>query len=259
MANSIHVMSECQVDINTHAKNKMKKRGKEGFREDILYYTMAQFTQTRDYVSADFMHHFLFASVHLFSEAEREKENSRNTDDSATVKTTKVTTTKVSTTTTTNETKTSTNTKPLSPATTKPSPAVVRKLENMGFCVGRRLIERQTRDSPPKRLENNMSIMRYICKDFWPLAFDHGATRLRTNHRGIFVIEDSSFRFIESIGSIDGVDATDAVRKYLIYPCGLLRGALASLGVACIVDVTVDQLPTVQFQVECSPMVPSRA
>ena len=142
-------------------------------------------------------------------------------------------------------------------ATAQPPPDVLRKLENMGFCVGRRLIERQTRDDPPKRLENNMSIMRYICKDFWPLAFDHGASRLRTNHRGIFVIEDATFRFIEAIGPMEGINDKDAILKYLFYPCGLLRGALASLGVACIVDANVDALPVVQFHVQVAPMMPS--
>lgn len=204
---------------------------------------------SKDKVSSDLMHHFLFASVHMFTEAEQNNNTTTTTMSNDNEQKTNTTSTSIS------STSISINS---NPAITKPSPDVVRKLENMGFCVGRRLIERQTRDDPPKRLENNMSIMRYICKDFWPLAFDHPASRLRTNHRGIFVIEDASFKLVEAIGPLEGVDAKDAVKKYLVYPCGLLRGALASLGVNCMVDASVESLPIVQFNVQCSPMVPSR-
>jgi len=212
---------------------------------------MAQFTTKKDLVSSNLMTNFLFASVHLFTEAALEKEAQRIQASSA-----------ASPPTPTSETSATTaSTAPAAAitnmATAQPPPDVLRKLENMGFCVGRRLIERQTRDDPPKRLENNMSIMRYICKDFWPLAFDHGASRLRTNHRGIFVIEDATFRFIEAIGPMEGINDKDAILKYLFYPCGLLRGALASLGVACIVDANVDALPVVQFHVQVAPMMPS--
>jgi hypothetical protein len=198
-------------------------------------------------VSADLMNHFMFQAVQMFTEAEREMDAanvsaSPSTDDDQ------------------NKTSSpsSSPSTPISAATSKPSPNVVRKIENMGFCVGRRLMERRTRDGEAKRLENRMSVMRHICKDFWPVAFDHPATGLQTNNRGIFVIKDGNFKLIQAIGPVEGVDQKDIVRKYLVYPCGLLRGALASLGLACVVDAMVEDLPLVKFQVHCSPMVPSR-
>jgi len=212
-------------------------------------------------ISSDLLHHFLFASVHMFTELEQREDESATATSTTTTSTTDTTlhTTEAETSSDTILISTTNTATPTSTSSTRnPSPATSRKLENMGFCVGRRLIERQTRDDPPKRLENNMSIMRYICKDFWPLAFDHPASRLRTNHRGIFVIEDSAFKLIEAIGPMEGVDAIDAVRKYLAIPIGLLRGALASLGINCVVDATVEIIPVVQFTVQCSPMVPSR-
>lgn len=139
-----------------------------------------------------------------------------------------------------------------------PAPEVVRKLENMGFCVGKRLMERHTWEAKP-RLENIMSIMKFICKDFWTLAFRHTASRLQTNHRGVFVIEDYSFQMVQGIGPVQNADANVQAAKYLCFPCGLLRGALSCLGVSCIVNVKVDQLPLVKFNVQCNPLLPTRA
>jgi hypothetical protein len=197
-------------------------------------------------VSADLMNHFMFQAVQMFTDAEREM-------DAANMSTSSVD----------DQNKKDSSSPPPSTtsvpaATSKPSPNVVRKIENMGFCVGRRLMERRTRDGEAKRLEGSMSVMRHICKDFWPVAFDHPATGLQTNNRGIFVIKDANFKLIQAIGPVEGVEQKDVVRKYLVYPCGLLRGALASLGIACVVDAMVEDLPLVKFQVHCSPMVPSR-
>ena len=68
----------------------------------------------------------------------------------------------------------------------------VRKLENMGFYVGRRLVERHTRNWH-LNLDNNHAVMKYLCKEFWQLAFMNAASKLRTNHRGIFVVGDDRF------------------------------------------------------------------
>jgi hypothetical protein len=140
------------------------------------------------------------------------------------------------------------------PPSLHPQPDVVRKLENMGFYVGRRLVERHTRHRN-LNLDNNYAVMKYLCKDFWQLAFMHVASKLQTNHRGIFVVDDDSFQWLSAIGPVEGCDSKEAALKYLIFPCGVLRGALYSLGVAAVVNGKVEQLPKVQFNVQCNPMV----
>lgn len=138
-----------------------------------------------------------------------------------------------------------------------PQPDVVRKLENMGFYVGQRLVEQHTRHRN-LNLDNNHAVMKYLCKDFWQLAFMHTASQLRTNHRGIFVVDDDSFQWLSAIGPVEGCDCKEAALKYLIFPCGVLRGALYSLGVIAVVNGQIDQLPKVRFNVQCNPMVPTR-
>ena len=148
------------------------------------------------------------------------------------------------------------NTAVRGPMTTmlQPTPDVVRKLENMGFYVGRRLVERHTRHRN-LNLDNNHAVMKYLCKDFWQLAFMHVASKLMTNHRGIFVVDDDNFQWLSAIGPVEGCDSKEAALRYLIFPCGVLRGALYSLGVAAVVNGQVDQLPKVRFNVQCNPMV----
>ena len=90
---------------------------------------------------------------------------------------------------------------PLSPSL-HPQPDTVRKLENMGFYVGRRLVERHTRNRN-LNLDNNHAVMKYLCKEFWQLAFMNAASKLRTNHRGIFVFDDDRFRWLSAVGPVE--------------------------------------------------------
>eukprot|EP00002_Diphylleia_rotans_P036658 TRINITY_DN8101_c0_g1_i2.p1 TRINITY_DN8101_c0_g1~~TRINITY_DN8101_c0_g1_i2.p1 ORF type:complete len:114 (-),score=23.49 TRINITY_DN8101_c0_g1_i2:47-388(-) len=55
------------------------------------------------------------------------------------------------------------------------------KLELMGFRVGQRLIERMCRDHP--RFNDNLEIIKYICKEVWNELFKKQIDNLRTNHR----------------------------------------------------------------------------
>ncbi|XP_078112061.1 trafficking protein particle complex subunit 6b isoform X2 [Sander vitreus] len=98
----------------------------------------------------------------------------------------------------------------------------IAKLENMGFRVGQGLIERLTKDTA--RFKDELDIMKFVCKDFWTCVFKKQIDNLRTNH------------------------------QYLSFSCGLVRGALSSLGVKSIVTAEVSIMPACKFQIMIQKM-----
>lgn len=111
--------------------------------------------------------------------------------------------------------------------------------------------------------------MKAICKDFWSAVFKKQVDNLRTNHQGVYVLQDNKFRFLASISnSRQYLELAPKVNyiflslfiiiinlfffvefQYLVFTCGLLRGALASLGLTCIVTAEVTTMPACKFQV----------
>nr|XP_033808113.1 trafficking protein particle complex subunit 6B isoform X2 [Geotrypetes seraphini] len=75
----------------------------------------------------------------------------------------------------------------------------ITKLENMGFRVGQGLIERFTKDTA--RFKDELDIMKFICKDFWTTVFKKQIDNLRTNHQGIYVLQDNKFRLLTQISA----------------------------------------------------------
>ena len=71
----------------------------------------------------------------------------------------------------------------------------VSELENVGFNVGVRFIEKYVRDW--SRFKEELEIIKFICKEFWLTLFGKQADALRTNHQGIYVLTDDKFRFIQ--------------------------------------------------------------
>ena len=120
------------------------------------------------------------------------------------------------------------------------------KLEQMGFRVGQSLIEKFTKDSP--RFKEELDIMKYICKDFFVLFYNKQVDNLRTNHQGVYVLVDSEFKLLNRIGP--SRQHIEKRKKYVAYPCGLIRGALAGLGKASFVTADINDMPSVKFQVE---------
>lgn len=120
------------------------------------------------------------------------------------------------------------------------------KLEQMGFRVGQSLIEKFTKDSP--RFKEELDIMKYLCKDFWVLLYNKQVDNLRTNHQGVYVLVDSEFKLLNRIGP--SRQHIGECQKYVAYPCGLIRGALAGLGKASFVTADINDMPSVKFQVE---------
>eukprot|EP00124_Ichthyophonus_hoferi_P002229 Ihof_evm9s143 gene=Ihof_evmTU9s143 len=113
------------------------------------------------------------------------------------------------------------------------------KLERIGFSVGQCLVERYTRDLP--RMHDQLDIIKFICKDFWVNIFHKQIDNLRTNHRGVYVLQDHKFRLFTSIST--GTQYIDHMSPFLAMPCGLIRGALAAMGLVCTVHADVVQMP----------------
>ncbi|KFZ50043.1 Trafficking protein particle complex subunit 6B, partial [Podiceps cristatus] len=71
--------------------------------------------------------------------------------------------------------------------------------ESMGFRVGQGLIERFTKDTA--RFKDELDIMKFICKDFWTTVFKKQIDNLRTNHQGIYVLQDNKFRLLTQMSA----------------------------------------------------------
>ncbi len=121
-------------------------------------------------------------------------------------------------------------------------------LEKMGYDVGFRLSEAiaaETRciGSDP------LDIVKFICKEFWTFVFRKKIDKLQTNHRGVFVLSDSSFKWFMKYISNDEKNQ-EAAKRISKFPCGLLRGALANLGLVSIISADLTAMPAVSFSIK---------
>ncbi|KAJ1503722.1 Trafficking protein particle complex subunit 33 [Coelomomyces lativittatus] len=123
------------------------------------------------------------------------------------------------------------------------------KLEIQGFHVGLRLIENLAKDHP--RFKDTLEMVKFICKEFWIAVFHKQVDNLRTNHRGVYVLQDNQFRWFQFASNDQAIsETTRAMTPYLWFPCGLIRGALAGLGVLTVVMAESSGIPQCTFQVK---------
>lgn len=135
-------------------------------------------------------------------------------------------------------------------------PAAGAALQAVGFRVGRQLAERYSKDKP--RMGDTLEIIKFLCKDFWQAVFRKQVDNLKTNHRGIYVLQDNNFRWLLRLapaGTLpDGSSRTEylvtAAQPYLDLPCGLIRGALTHLGISCTVEGDARGLPSCSFTIK---------
>ncbi|XP_014551164.1 hypothetical protein COCVIDRAFT_20527 [Bipolaris victoriae FI3] len=133
--------------------------------------------------------------------------------------------------------------------------AVFHRLENLGYRVGLGGVERFSREAP--RSTAPLDCIKFICKDLWMLLFGKQIDNLKTNHRGIYVLTDNTFKPLGRMScDTKKYDATmqaalvaqtddvalgrDAnsqarVQPFLYFPADLIRGCLASLGIQATV------------------------
>jgi hypothetical protein len=91
--------------------------------------------------------------------------------------------------------------------------------------------------------------MKFVCKDFWTVVFRKQIDNLRTNHQGVYVLQDNQFKYLSKVS--EGKQYLESAPKFVVYSCGLVRGSLANLGLNSIVTAEISsQLPSVKFQVQ---------
>lgn len=72
--------------------------------------------------------------------------------------------------------------------------------------------------------------------------------KLQTNHEGIFILSDSKFKWLDRY-TTDDTATRHAASNMLHFPCGIVRGALANLGVTSIVNADLDTLTACTFNI----------
>ncbi|KAK7571204.1 hypothetical protein V9T40_014808 [Parthenolecanium corni] len=122
----------------------------------------------------------------------------------------------------------------------------VSELEYMGFACGFRIVERLTKDWP--RFKEELDILKFLCTDFWSSIYQRQVDNLRTNHQGMYVLCDNDFRLLTKIS--DGNQYLEYAPLYVTFTCGLIRGALANLGITCIVHSEVHSMPACRFNIQ---------
>lgn len=131
--------------------------------------------------------------------------------------------------------------------------ALKTRLENLGVHVGSTLVERLVRDRP--RFIDTLETVKFICKDVWTAVWDKQVDNLRTNHRGVYVLQDNAFRPLLRISSGDGMsDALANAKIHLAFHAGILKGALSRLGLQGTVVPEVTTLPQCIFQIKLPKM-----
>ncbi|PHH81642.1 hypothetical protein CDD82_278 [Ophiocordyceps australis] len=135
--------------------------------------------------------------------------------------------------------------------------AVHMRLESLGYRVGQGLVERFSRDRP--RFNDALDVIKFLCKDLWSLVFGKNIDNLKTNHRGVYVLTDNLFRPFSRMSTDAGGQAIVRAQppntlltlaQFLWFPCGVVRGALAALGINSTVQAEISELPGAVFQIK---------
>lgn len=124
------------------------------------------------------------------------------------------------------------------------------KLERMGAAVGYRLTERlaehktwnttvsnqqQQQDIAAAVAAQQLEAVKFLCKELWMEIFNKQIDKLQTNHRGVFVLKDLELKWLTRFPVGSEKSRVMAIR-FLAFPCGVLRGALANLGIPAVVS-----------------------
>ncbi|KAK5648613.1 hypothetical protein RI129_003505 [Pyrocoelia pectoralis] len=129
---------------------------------------------------------------------------------------------------------------------TKDEEEDLSNLEYIGFSVGYKIIERLTREMP--RFKDELDTMKFICTDFWSAIYKKQMDNLRTNHQGVYVLQDNEFKFLTRMSN--GKQYLDLAPRYVAFTCGVIRGSLANLGIHCLVTAEVQNMPACKFHIQ---------
>mmetsp|Transcript_1813 Transcript_1813/g.2627 ORF Transcript_1813/g.2627 Transcript_1813/m.2627 type:complete len:192 (+) Transcript_1813:97-672(+) len=139
----------------------------------------------------------------------------------------------------------------------QPGPHAMASLEAIGFRVGRLMAERLSKDRP--RFVDVLETVKFICKEFWQYLYGKQIDNLRTNRRGVFVLQDNAFKYLKRLAPVSTIPLDPASEEImrqiaitrLAIPCGIIKGALCHLGVPCVsVDAEVKAPPSCSFTIK---------
>jgi hypothetical protein len=119
------------------------------------------------------------------------------------------------------------------------------KLERMGYLVGYKWVERlaasktwnvpSSQDPAQAVAQQQLEAVKFLCKEVWMELFHKQIDKLQTNHRGVFVLKDLDLKWLSRFPTGPESSRVAAIRL-LAFPCGLIRGALAVLGIPAVVS-----------------------
>ncbi|KAG7343772.1 transport protein particle TRAPP component [Nitzschia inconspicua] len=118
------------------------------------------------------------------------------------------------------------------------------KTERMGYSVGFRLCERLSqnrtfsasgKDPSMVAAAAQLEAVKFLCKEIWMEVFRKQIDKLQTNHRGVFVLKDLELRWLSRLPPNDEKARVMAI-QILAFPCGIIRGTLANLGIPAVVS-----------------------
>lgn len=133
------------------------------------------------------------------------------------------------------------------------------KLERMGYATGYRLSERlaqnktwnvsNNQDAAAATAAQQLEAVKFLCKEVWMQVFNKQIDKLQTNHRGVFVLRDLELVWLTRFPVATEHSRVAAIRL-LAFPCGIVRGCLANLGIPSV--VSADFLADGQQMAACS-------
>ncbi|KAI3659687.1 hypothetical protein MP638_006470 [Amoeboaphelidium occidentale] len=118
------------------------------------------------------------------------------------------------------------------------------RLEAIGYRVGTKLIQKLTKDKSLLFVDN-LDRMKFLCKDVYSFLYDKQVDNLRTNHKGMYVVQDNQFKHSTTNNN------NGSSLKSMALHCGVLRGCLDVL-MGCPVTVLAEtgSMPQVTFKFE---------
>lgn len=98
------------------------------------------------------------------------------------------------------------------------------------------------------RFKDELDTMKFICTDFWSAVYKKQIDNLRTNHQGVYVLQDTAFRFLVRMSN--GNQYMEVAPRYVTFTCGVIRGGLANLGIKSVVIAEVQSMPSCKFHIQ---------
>ena len=91
--------------------------------------------------------------------------------------------------------------------------------------------------------------VKFICKEFWEFIFGKKIDKLQTNHRGVFVLQDLKFKWMNRY-ICDDDTSMRMIEKMMMFVCGAIKGALENFGLKCSVNADYKTFPLCAFNIK---------